>query len=140
MSATVNGREVAFANLSVIIAGTSSPLHGLREISFETERPAEYHKGAGDRNVSWSRGGKSFSGSVTLLQSDVLRIQKGSGVSSLTDLDPFDLIVSASFDEVNIQTTVLQGCIITKDPRSLKSEDLLMEVKLDLTIGDIKNR
>jgi len=135
---TVNGQEVAFADLSFVIAGASSPLFGVTEVTYETERPGEFHKGAGDRNVSWSRGGPSHSGSITLLHSEVRKIQKGSAVSSLTELRPIDIVITSSFDGILIETVVLQKCLITKDPRSLKSGDSKMEVKLDLAIGGIQ--
>ncbi len=135
---TINGSEYGWADVNVILPGSTRPVENITGIEYDTAREKKNIRGRGSRPVSRARGSKEYTGSVTLLLSEVIAMQAGLPAGKdLTDLAPFPITVSYAQEGGPITTDRLVYCEFTKIPKALKEGDLSSEVKLELVIGEI---
>jgi len=87
----INGVEYGWANVAAMIG--TSPITGIKKISYKDEQEMENIYGAGLQPVARGYGKIKSSASITLLRSDVESIRRSSPTGRLQDIAPFDIVV-----------------------------------------------
>ncbi len=133
----INGNEYAWEDIQVNILGRL--VEGITAVEYSTKRQHDNIYGRGNKPRAMGRGKKEFSGSITLLQSEVEAIQaalpKG---KDLTDIAAFPIVVSYAPEAGgNITTDSILSARFTEVKKGGKQGDTSMPVELPLAIGDI---
>ena len=133
-----NSREYEWADVSVVINGID--ITGIRGIAYSEAQEKEplYAKGSKPHGIQ--RGNKSYTGSIRLLQSELLALQHASSSGSILDIT-VDIVVSygnPSMGDV-IHTDLIKGAEFTEAPRALNQNDKFMEIELPIVAIDVVN-
>lgn len=135
----INGNEYSWEDIKIIIPGSSKPVEGAVEISYEEEKEHKNIYGRGDKPVAMGRGSVKYTAKLVLLQSDVeamiATLPKG---KSLTQLPPFLVTVGYAPDGGVATIDHLEYCRILKFDKGMKQGDPNKEITLDLLPGNIK--
>lgn len=134
--AKFNSKEYEYSDVTVVLAGRN--ITGLRGVSYTSSQEKEVLYGKGNKPHSIQRGNKSYSGSIKLLQSELLALEAAAG-GDVLDIQ-FNIVVAygnPSKGDV-ITTDLLVGCEITEVPKSLNQSDKFMEIELPLIMLDVK--
>ena len=136
---TFNSKQYAWANLEVVALGRK--ITGLRGMEYRTAREKELVYGSGDKPQGIQHGNKSYSGTITLLQSEVealARFSKEQGYDDITDVE-FDIVCAyVPKGGGPIVTDVVKFASITEIPKSLRQNDKFMEVALPFIALDVE--
>lgn len=135
---TFNSNEYAWKDLSVVILGR--PVGGIRGVEYKTKHQKEVLFGAGQKGRSIQRGKKEYDGTITLLQSELIalnRAAKEKGYDDITDVD-FDIVVSYAPSDGLITTDVILNVSITEMPHGMKEGDLQQEHALAFIALDVE--
>lgn len=130
-----NSREYEWADVSVVIGARS--LTGIRGVQYSEAQEKEALYAKGNRPHAIQHGNVSFSGTVTLLQSELDFIEAAAGGNLLAA--SMDIIVSygnPSRGDV-IKTDRLVGVEFTEVPKGLNQNDKFMEVALPIIMLDV---
>lgn len=125
-----NSKEYAYIDVQVVILGRL--VTGLRGVAYEVTTDMAALYGSGKYALSIQRGKKVYTGTITLLQSEVIALTaaaKSAGGQDITDLD-FDMIVAYAPDSGIITTDKVIGAAITKVAKEMKEGDLQQEIAL----------
>lgn len=131
-----NSKEYEWADVSAIIAGR--PVTGLRGVEYKSSQEKEPLYAKGNKPHGIQRGNKSYSGTITLLQSELEALEEAAGGDALDAR--FNIVVSYG-NPTNgdvIKTDLLVGVEITEVPKGLKQGDKFMEVALPVIMLDVK--
>ncbi len=132
-----NSKEYTFCDMEVVAFGR--PLGTLQGMEYKSKKNKEVLKGAGGRNRSVQHGSRDYEGTLTILQSDLIALEreaKGKGHRDILDLD-FDVIISYASDNGIVSVDKCVHISITEVPRGLKQGDLKMEVALPFIMLDV---
>lgn len=136
--ATFNSYEYAWKDLTVAILGRQ--VGGIRGVEYATKHQKEVLFGAGQKGRSIQRGKKEYSGTITLLQSELIALNKAAqekGFDDITDVD-FDLIVSYAPAEGTVTTDKILNVSVSEIPSGLKEGDLQQEHALPFIALDVQ--
>lgn len=125
----INGREYEFADVTVIGAGRD--ILGLRGIEYGESQEKELSYGKGNKPTSIQKGNKSYSGTLTVKQSEVIGLEEQSASKSILDLQ-INIAVcygNPSKDE-RMRTDTLFGVEFTEVPKGMKQGDKEQEIAL----------
>lgn len=131
-----NSREYEYADVSLVMAGRL--VTGMRGVDYTSSQEKEALYAKGNKPHAIQRGNKSYTGNITLLQSELEALERAAGGDALDA--SFDIIVAygnPSKGDV-IKFDLLKGCEITEIPKGLKQGDKFMEINLPLIMVDIK--
>lgn len=132
-----NSKEYTFCDLEVVAFGR--PFLTLQGMEYKSKKSKEVLKGAGGCNRSVQHGSRDYEGALTVLQSDLIALDreaKAKGYKDILDLD-FDIIVSYASDDGIITIDKVVGASITEVPKALKQGDLKMEIALPFLMLDV---
>ena len=131
-----NSREYEWADVSIVAAGRM--ITGIRGVSYTASQEKEALYGKGNKPHSIQRGNKSYSGSFSLLQSELEALELAAG-GDVLDIS-FNIIVAYGNPLKGdvITTDLLIGCEITEIPKGLNQNDKFMEIELPLTMLNVK--
>ena len=88
----INGKAYEFADVLVLLFGRL--LTGITAINYEDSADIQLHHGNNGDPVSYTKGNKTRSGSITLEMVEVEAIQRASTTGLLYDIPPFPITVS----------------------------------------------
>lgn len=134
-----NSKEYTFCNVEVFVLGRS--IGGLRGIEYKKKKTKEVLFGAGHKGRAIQHGKREFEGTLTVLQSELIaldRAAKEAGLEDCLDLD-FDISITYSGDNGIVTTDRIKGASITETPKALKEGDLSMEIALPFIALDVEN-
>lgn len=134
-----NSNEYAWVDVKVVMLGRE--VTGLRGIEYKVKHQKEALYAAGKKGRSIQKGKKEYEGTITLLQGEMIALDRAAqekGYEDITDID-FDVIVSYLPDNGVITTDKVVNVSISEIPRSLKEGDLQMEVALPFIALDIES-
>jgi hypothetical protein len=133
----INGNEYSWEDLQVVMLGR--PLLGITGIEYKEEQTKTNIYGRGNKPVARTRGNKTYSGSLVILQSEYEALQATAGEGkSLNDLPRFDITVAYAAASGGVITTdVLRNVEFTDLTKALNQGDANMNVSLPLIIGSI---
>ena len=134
--AKFNSREYEWSDVKVVAAGRM--ITGIRGVAYTSSQEKEALYGKGNKPHSIQRGNKTFSGSISLLQSELEALELAAGGDAL-DIS-FNIVVAYGNPAKGdvITTDLLVGCEITEIPKGLKQNDKFMEIELPLVMLDVK--
>lgn len=133
----INGNEYVWGNLSVVLLGRE--VTGLRGIEYKVKRQKEVLFASGIKGRGVQKGKKEYEGTITLLQSELIALDRAAqekGYEDITDID-FDVIVSYVPDNGIVTTDKVVNVSITEIPRGMKEADLQMEIALPFIALDV---
>lgn len=136
---TFDSKQYAWHNVEVVALGRK--ITGLRGIEYKTNREKEMVYGAGDKPLGIQHGNKSYSGTLTILQSEMealARFAKESGYDDITDIE-FDVVVAyVPKGGGPIVTDVVKFASITEIPKNMRQNDKFMEIALPFVALDVE--
>ena len=133
-----NTREYEWSDVTVVLGGKN--VVGLRGISYSAAQEKEALYAKGNKPHSIQSGNKAYTGSIRLLQSELIALQSGSSTGDVLDI-AFDVVVAygnPSKGDV-IHTDLVRGAQFTESPKSLNQNDKFMEIELPFIALDILN-
>ncbi len=133
-----NSKEYTFCDLEAIVFGR--PLLTLQGLEYKSKKEKKVLKGAGGRNRGIQHGSRDYEGTLTVLQSDLIALNreaKNKGYKDALDLD-FDVIANYASDNGVLSIDRLVTISITELPVGLKQGDLNMEVALPFVMLDVE--
>lgn len=132
----VNGEVVSWADIVVTIAGV--PVTGITGIEYEDDQEVSQVYGAGRYPVGYAKGRITSKGKISLLQEEVVSIQRQAPSGRLQDIAPFNITVSYLPANGFIVIDKLRNCLFPKNSRGWKEGDTKQVVDLDLVMSHIK--
>lgn len=136
--ATFNSKEYGWTNVTVVLLG--KPVEGIRGIEYKSKRAKELLFASGKKARGIQMGKKEYEGTITVLQSELIALQKAAkakGYDDVTDLE-FDVIVSYISESGVVQTDKIVNASITEAPNSIKEGDLYSEHALPFIACDVE--
>lgn len=134
----MKSNEFAWRDVKVVIAGR--PITGIRGVKYKTSRVVDKIFAGGDEAHSKTKGNKTPTGELVLLQSELEALQitaKANGGQDVTDLT-FDIIVNYSKSLLDAMVTDhLVECDILEFEKGMLQGNPNMEITLPLDIGKI---
>ncbi|MEG2067704.1 MAG: hypothetical protein RRZ65_08720 [Tannerellaceae bacterium] len=135
----INGKDYVYCDLRVFLLGCE--VTGLRGIEYKVKQQKEVLYASGLKGRSVQKGKKEYEGTITLLQSELIALDRAAqekGYEDITDID-FDVIVSYVPANGIVTTDKLVNVSITEIPRGMKLDDLNMEIALPFIALDIES-
>lgn len=132
----INGKTYSWGDIALVIFGKK--IAGIVGVNYDQEQEKENIYGAGNKPVARGYGNKKFTASITLLSEEVSALEAAVSNGDLTDIPPFDVVVSYMNDQRAVVTHVLKNAEFTKDSRTGKQNDTKMEIELPLIISHIQ--
>ena len=132
-----NSNEYAWVDLKVVML----EVVGLRGIEYKVKQQKEALYAAGKKARGIQKGKKEYEGTITLLQSEIIALDRAAqekGYEDITDID-FDVIVCYLPDNGVITTDKVVNVSISEIPRTLKAGDLQMEVALPIIALNVES-
>lgn len=136
---TFETNEYAWIDLKVVMLGRE--IGGLRGIEYKVKHQMEALYASGRKGRAIQRGKKEYEGTITLLQSELIALDRAAqekGHEDITDVS-FDVIVSYLPENGIITTDKIVGVAITEIPRAMKLDDLQMEIALPFIALDVES-
>lgn len=133
-----NSKEYTYCDITVFVLGR--PIGGLRGIEYKSKKNKEALFGAGRKARSIQHGKREYEGTLTILQSEIIaldRAAKEAGYEDCLDLD-FDIVVTYLSANGIVTTDKMVQASITEAPHGMKEGDLNMETALPFICLDIK--
>ncbi|MEZ5195115.1 MAG: hypothetical protein R2764_01550 [Bacteroidales bacterium] len=131
----INGQVYEWASLTANISGVA--VAGITAITYKEDQQMEAVYGSGNRQVGYSSGKITNTGSVTLLMEEVEALQSASPTGRLQDLPEFPIIAQFLTGDGKIATHTLKFCKFKNNGREPKEGDMSISVTIDLLIGEI---
>ncbi|MGM9774899.1 MAG: hypothetical protein ACI3Y2_06840 [Candidatus Egerieousia sp.] len=131
-----NSKEYEWADVSVVMAGRS--VTGIRGIEYSSSQEKEALYAKGNKPQGIQRGNKSYSGTITLLQSELEALSEAAGGDALDATFNVVVCYGNPMKGDTIKTDLLAGVEITEIPKGLKQGDKFMEIALPVIMLDVK--
>ncbi|MDR0582257.1 MAG: hypothetical protein LBG31_04755 [Prevotellaceae bacterium] len=134
--ANINGRQYEFADLTLILGGRD--VTGFRGIKYGSYQEKEHLFGKGNKPISIQKGNITYTGELTVTQSE-LETLKASGGGSVLGLSLNAVVCygnPANGDA--LITDKLFGIQFTEEPKEIKQGDKQMEIVLPFLFMDVK--
>lgn len=132
-----NSNEYAWVDVRVALLGRV--VGGLRGIEYKVKHQKEVLFATGSKGRAIQKGKKEYEGTITLLQSELIALDRAArekGYEDVTDID-FDVVVSYLPDSGVVTTDKVVNVSITEIPRGIKEGDTQMEVALPFIALDV---
>ena len=136
--ASFNSKQYAWVDINVVMLG--KPVAGLRGIEYKVTRQKEALYAVGKKALGIQMGKKEYSGTITVLQSELIAMQaaaKQAGYDDITDLE-FDIIVSYISESGVVQTDKIINASVSEAPNTIKVDDLYSEHALPFIACDVE--
>ncbi len=135
--AKVNGREYSWGDVTVVMGGRD--VARIRGIKYLSKQEAEYLHAKGNKPIGIQKGNISFSGEITILQSELNSLMLLSKSKTLFDLN-LNIVVCYGDATKGEPMTIdkIYGAQFTEIDKGLKQGDAFMEVTLPFLCVDIK--
>lgn len=131
----INGREYEWADTCLNIGGIE--IKGFRKITYKEamEKEALHAKGRKPRSIQ--RGNLSYTGSITLTQSEIRTLKAAAGSRSLLNVKTDIIVAYVPDDSPLIEVDTIIGVEFTDLEKGLSQGDKFMEVELPFLALDI---
>jgi len=135
----INNKEYAWGDITVVVLGRS--VIGITGIEYTTKKNKEARFGAGREPKSIQHGRREYEGKLTLMQSEVIALNKAAQMSGQKDILDVDVdIIVAYIGDNNIITTDKITCASFSElPKGMKEGDLQSEHAMAFVALDIEN-
>lgn len=133
----INGTRHSWASIEITLFGRI--VTGITGIDYSQEQEKEDFYGQGSNPVHRGKGNKKATANLKLYKYEVDAILSAAGAGKdLTDIDKFNIAVTyLPTGADTLVTDVINNAEFTKDTRSMKSGDKMIEVDLPLICSHI---
>jgi hypothetical protein len=135
----INNKEYAWGDIEVVVLG--KPVTGITGIEYNAKKAKEAKFGAGREPKSIQHGRREYEGTLTLMQSEVIALNKAAqagGYKDLLDVD-VDIVVCYMGDNGIVATDVITCASFSELPKGMKEGDLQSEHALPFVALNIQN-
>ncbi len=139
MAVIVNGNEYSWGDIEIMLPGSNVPVSGITgvEYSEKQEKAAIHARGYKPHKIG--RGKKEYSGSVSILQSELeAMIQALPAGKSLTDLAPAIITISYAPEGGVMVTDQCVGVEFSELKKGMKTGDTHQVIDLPFVCLDIR--
>lgn len=133
----INNREYEWGDITVYVLGR--PVKGITAIEYTGKRTKEHRYGQGIEPKSIQRGRREYEGTITLMQSEVIALNKAAqqgGYKDILDVE-VDIVVSYVSDNGIVSTDSIVQASFSELPKGMKEGDLQSEHALPFICLDI---
>lgn len=123
----INGREYDWGDIKLNVGGIE--IEGFRNVSYKASQEKDFLHAKGRNPRAIQRGNKTFSGSLTFTQSELIAIERATG-RSILDIKVDIIITYAPENSPKIYTVILKGCEFTDSEQKMAQGDKFMEIEL----------
>lgn len=134
-----NSDEYAWKDLNIVVAGR--PVTGFRGLKYKTARTVTDIYASGDKPHARTKGNKTYTGELILLQSEYNALEEAAqalGFEDVTDITFNITSVYGKDPRARIKTDQLLHFDIEEIEKGMKQDDPNMEITLPFKIGQIK--
>lgn len=127
---TINGQEYSWCNISAIVLG--QPVLGVLGVSYKSKKAKTVLHASGRYPRSIQHGKRESDGTLTILQSEFIALNrsvKAAGYADLLDVD-IDILVKYSDDFGSITIDKIHKASFTELPEEMKEGDANMTIAL----------
>lgn len=130
-------RTYSWADIDLRVNGV--PISTAQSVSYKETQTKEVVYGKGNEPIGVQRGQKSYSGSISLLQSEYEALVESTKSKSILDAH-FDIVVTygTATNGDTLITDVLQGCEITDAENKMDNKTTSMTVELPFVFLRLK--
>jgi|WetSurMetagenome_2_1015567.scaffolds.fasta_scaffold314888_1 hypothetical protein len=132
-----NSKEYEWKDITLNLAGRD--VAGIRSVEYKSSKDKEALYAKGNKPVSIQSGNKKYEGSIKVLQSELIALEKAAGSDDLLDIS-FDIIVVYGNPTAGdaIKTDRIRSAEFTELPDSINQGDKHMEVTLPIIALDVE--
>jgi hypothetical protein len=130
MQALFNSKEYEWSDVKIFMFGKY--VTRARAVSYKVSKEKEHLHAGGDEPHAIQSGNKSYEGSITLLQSELIALINASGKRHLVDIDAFDIIVAYGGNLIPITIDRLKHFEFTEYEKSISQGDKFQEIELPI--------
>ena len=130
-------REYEWSDVSVVLA--NHDVIGLRGVSYSSSQEKEALYAKGNKPHGIQRGNISYSGTIRLLQSELIALQEAAGGSVLNITTDVVVAYGNPASGSAKHTDLIRGVEFTEEPKSLNQNDKFMEIELPFIAIDVVN-
>lgn len=123
----INGREYEWGDIRLNVGGIE--IDGFRNISYKPSQEKDFLHAKGRDPRSIQRGNKSYTGSLTFTQSELIAIERAT-LKSIIDLKVDIVIAFVPDGSAKIYTVTLKGAEFTDAEQKMAQGDKFMEIEL----------
>lgn len=131
----VNGDEYDYVGITVKLLGNT--VEGITAIDYDTQQAKANNVGRGAKPVSRGRGPKTYSASITLLESEYRKLVNVSPEGDVTNLPAFPITVFKKRGTKSATDTLL-SCEFVGQAFSSQSETMGNLITIGILPGDIQ--
>lgn len=131
----INGREYEWADISLNVGGFD--ITGFRNVNYKESQEKEPLHGKGNKPRSIQRGNKTYSGSLTFTQSEVIALKSAAGSLSLLDVKVDIIVAYVPENSAKIRVVSILGAEFTDIEEKMSQGDKYMEIELPFVALDI---
>ena len=130
MAVRINNREYAWGDISILVGG--QPVAGARAINYKVSQSKEALVAAGREPRAIQKGQRSYEGSLTVLQSELMALNRSARAAGYQDLLGADIsiIVAYAMDGVTMTLDRIDGVNFSEYSVDASTDSLYMEVEL----------
>lgn len=138
MAVRINNREYAWGDISILVGG--QPVAGARAINYKVSQSKEALVAAGREPRAIQKGQRSYEGSLTLLQSELMTLNRSARAAGYQDLLGADIsiIVAYAMDGVTVTLDRIDGVNFSEYSVDASTDSLYMEVELPFVALNIE--
>lgn len=138
MAVRINNREHAWGDISILVGG--QPVAGARAINYKVSQSKEALVAAGREPRAIQKGQRSYEGSLTVLQSELMALNRSARAAGYQDLLGADIsiIVAYAMDGVTMTLDRIDGVNFSEYAVDASTDSLYMEVELPFVALNIE--
>lgn len=131
----INGREYEWADICLNVGGVE--IKGFRNINYKESQEKEPLHAKGNKPRSIQRGNKTYTGSLTFTQSEVIALKAAAGSLSLLDIKVDIIVAFVPENSAKIRVVSILGAEFTDIEEKMTQGDKFMEIELPFLALDI---
>lgn len=131
----INGREYEWADISLNVGGFD--IKGFRNVSYKESQEKEPLHAKGNKPRSIQRGNKTYTGSLTFTQSEIIALKTAAGSLSLLDIKVDIIVAYTPENSAKIRVVTILGAEFTDIEEKMAQGDKFMEIELPFVALDI---
>ena len=130
MKMRINAREYAWGDVSIVLFG--QPVLGIRGIDYNQKKNKEALYAAGRYPKSIQHGRRESEGTLTILQSELIALNKSAIAAVYTDILDVDMDIQVAYADASGITTIdrIVKASFTELPQALKEGDMNQEIAI----------
>ena len=138
MKMRINAREYAWGDVSIVLFG--QPVLGIRGLDYNQKKNKEALYAAGRYPKSIQHGRRESEGTLTILQSELIALNKSAIAAGYTDILDVDMDIQVAYADASGITTIdrIVKASFTELPQALKEGDMNQEIAIPFVALDIE--